>query len=177
MCHKFFITSYAKAIFELSVEQGKIQDWENMLVSAVIVSKNKEMRFLLKQSFSYKDKIADIFIDICGDVLDIYGKRLILILSQYNKLLLLPRILKMFIFFKSKYEKNITAEVISAFVLTKKQKNNIILFVQKKFFSKVLLNCRIDNTIISGFIIRVQDMVLDYSGIGCIKRLQNFLNN
>ncbi|MCR3756244.1 MAG: ATP synthase F1 complex subunit delta [Candidatus Westeberhardia cardiocondylae] len=166
---------YAKAVFELSIEQNNVKEWQFMLEFSSQISQNANIRFLLFPNFMSSKRLSDIFLDMCGSNLNIFGKNFIRVMAENNRLLLLPYVLKKFIFFRLKYENIKKVKVISAFPLTERQKRNITLFMKKKLLSKILLNCKIDKSIISGIIIQWEDFFIDYSVFNRIKCLESFL--
>ncbi|MCR3754936.1 MAG: ATP synthase F1 complex subunit delta [Candidatus Westeberhardia cardiocondylae] len=169
------VTSYANAIFDLSVEQNSIQEWQKMLFVSSIVSKNSKVNSILYSRFLGNKKIANIFIYLCGDVLNKFGKRLIYCMSKYERLHLFPDIFKVFVALRLFHEGINVVEVVSSYFLTKTQKSSIVFFMKNYLSSNVILNCKIDKSIISGIIIRVGDMVLNYSVYNSIFCLKKFL--
>jgi len=68
-------------------------------------------------------------------------------------------------------------DVISANELTEEQLNKISVAVEKRLSRKVKLKCHIDKSLISGFIIRTGDMVIDSSIRGRLNRLNDVLQS
>lgn len=69
----------------------------------------------------------------------------------------------------------IDIEVFSAIPLNENQKKKIIFALEKRLQLKVTLNCKIDESILAGVIIRHGDRVIDGSVSNRLKRLKNFL--
>lgn len=165
---------YAKAVFDFAVEHNQLEQWQQMLNFAVAVAKNDQMNSFLKEAFS-PQKTANVFLQICGDQLDQYGKNLIHLMAENKRLVALPEILRQFQHFVDDYQSLADVEVISAEPLTQKQQQNILQAMEKKLARKVKLNCSIDKHLIGGAVIRAGDIVIDGSSRGQLTRLANEL--
>ncbi|CAL4317543.1 F0F1 ATP synthase subunit delta [Buchnera aphidicola] len=166
---------YAKAIFALAVEEKKMDLWQNMLLFAVSISKDLKIKSLLAGVLS-AEYIANVFITLCGDQINLKCQNLIKIMAANKRLFLLNNVLSEFINLKNNFNKFLEVKIISAYVLNSSQLKNISLFLEKKFNRKINLKKSVKNSIIDGFIIKVNDLVIDMSIRNRLKQLQNFLN-
>lgn len=67
---------YAKAAFDFAVEKQQLTQWSEMLAFAAEVTNNEQIHELLTSSAS-AEKLAEIFIAICGEQFDEFGQNLI----------------------------------------------------------------------------------------------------
>lgn len=167
---------YAKAAFDFAVEKNSIQKWHDMLVFTAQVSQNEYIRSLLTSDMQ-AHSIAELFIKVSHDVLDEFQANFIKIMAENKRLLLLPEVLALFKQRCLERDGKADVDVISAKPLSNEQLNKITTAVEKRLSRKIKLKCHIDESIISGFIIRTGDMVIDSSIRGRLTRLNNALQS
>lgn len=167
---------YAKAAFDFAVEHNNIESWQKMLVLTSEVSKDEQIRNILTSDMK-PDAIAQLFINICKDVLDEYSANFIKIMAENKRLALLPEVFVLFQQYCLEKASAADVDVISAVELTAEQLSKISTAVEQRLSRKVNLKCHIDKSIISGFIIRTGDMVIDSSIRGRLNRLSDALQS
>ncbi|ABF13868.1 F0F1 ATP synthase subunit delta [Candidatus Palibaumannia cicadellinicola] len=167
---------YAKAVFEFAIEHNTVASWQSMLLYASKLNSNPYIAKLLSSTVITNTKIADIFIAVCGNKLDNYGRNFIRIMAYNRRLLLLPDILKIFLQLCKKNSSTIEVEVITVSALTNNQIAQITQAMRQRLSQKVKLNCIIDLSIIAGMIIRIGDIVIDSSMLGRLERLGTHLS-
>lgn len=167
---------YAKAAFEFATEHNQVDEWHKMLTFSTEVSQNAQIKDLLISDMK-PDSIAELFITVGNDVLNESGRNFIKVMAENKRLATLPEVLKLFQQFRLEKESEIDVDVISASTLTTGQLDKISVAVEKRLLRKVKLKCHIDPSIISGFIIRAGDMVIDSSIRGRLNRLSDALQS
>jgi len=167
---------YAKAAFDFAVERNCIEEWQKMLVLAARVSQDEQIKSVLTSDMK-PDSIANVFISICKDELDEYRSNFIKVMAENKRLALLPEVLALFVKYCSEREAMANVDVTSASPLTPAQLNKIKAAIEQRLSRKVKLECHIDESIISGFIIRMGDMVIDSSIRGRLNRLSDALQS
>ncbi|MDF7666561.1 F0F1 ATP synthase subunit delta [Orbaceae bacterium ESL0727] len=167
---------YAKAAFDFAIEHNSIQAWQTMLGLASEVSQNDQVKNILTSDMK-PESVAKIMTDICKDVLDDYGCNFIKVMAENKRLYLLPEVLTLFNQYYLEREEVADVDVISASELTKTQLSKIAEAVEQRLSRKVKLKCQIDESLISGFIIRTGDMVIDSSIRGRLNRLNDVLQS
>lgn len=167
---------YAKAAFDFAVEQQNLDGWQQMLAFAVEVSRDKNIIDLLS-SAAAADTLADMFITVCGDQLDKYGQNLIRVMAENKRLVALPDVLALFIQYRAEKESTIDVDVTSANELSQEQLAKMTAALEKRLSRKVILNCKIDKSVMAGVIIRAGDMVIDGSIRGRLQRLADTLQS
>ncbi|MBF4246884.1 F0F1 ATP synthase subunit delta [Vibrio anguillarum] len=167
---------YAKAAFDFAVEKKQLDQWCQMLAFAAEVAKNEQMKELLTGSVS-AEKLAEIFIAICGEQFDVYGQNLLKVMAENGRLKALPDVSEQFFALKQEHEKQMDVEVISATELSDEQLVNISTKLEQRLERKVQLNCSIDETLLGGVIIRAGDLVIDNSARGRLNRLSDALQS
>ncbi|HCZ8589559.1 TPA: F0F1 ATP synthase subunit delta [Proteus mirabilis] len=167
---------YAKAAFDFAVENQAVDKWQVMLAFTAEVALNEQVTELLSGSLA-SEKLADIFIDLCGDQIDEHAQNLIRVMAENDRLSTLPEVLSQFIQLRAVLESTVDVEVTSAIELTKQQLANISAAMEKRLSRKVKLNCKIDKSVIAGMIIRAGDLVIDGSVRGRLERLTDVLQS
>lgn len=165
---------YAKAAFDYAVEQKATDQWLQMLAFAAEVSANEAVKELLTGSIA-SDKLAEIFINVCGDQIDEKGQNLIKLLAENGRLQVLPEILGLFVEMKAELDSEIEVSVTSATELGDAQKQSLSASLEKRFGRKVQLNCKVDETLVAGVVIEAGDTVIDGSVRSKLGRLATTL--
>ncbi|MDW6018463.1 F0F1 ATP synthase subunit delta [Vibrio plantisponsor] len=167
---------YAKAAFDFAVEKQQLTQWSEMLAFAAEVTNNEQIHELLTSSAS-AEKLAEIFIAICGEQFDEYGQNLLKVMAENGRLRAIPDVFEQFVALKKEYEKNIDVEVISATELSEQQLSDISSKLEQRLERKVQLNCSVDETLLGGVVIRAGDLVIDNSARGRLNRLSDALQS
>lgn len=167
---------YAKAAFDFAVGKDQLDQWGQMLSFAAEVAKNEQMKELLTGSLS-AEKMAEIFVAVCGEQVDAHGQNLIKVMAENGRLAALPDVCEQFFALKQEHEKEIDVEVISASELSDEQQANISSKLELRLERKVKLNCSVDEALLGGVIIRAGDLVIDNSARGRLNRLSDALQS
>lgn len=167
---------YAKAAFDFAVEHQSVDRWQDMLEFTAVVTRNEQMSELLSGAVA-PEMLSNTFIAVCGDQLDVHGQNFIRVMAENKRLLVLPAVLQQFIELRAALESTIEVDVLSASVLSDKQRVNITAAMEKRLSRKVKLNCKIDKSVLAGVIIRAGDMVIDGSVRGRLERLTDVLQS
>ncbi|MCD1125706.1 F0F1 ATP synthase subunit delta [Jinshanibacter sp. LJY008] len=167
---------YAKAAFDFAVEQNDLDNWQQMLTFAAEVSRNEQVADLLSGAMA-PEHLASTFITICGEQLNESGQNLIKVMAENGRLIVLPDVLEQFIQLRSEQESTIEVDVTTAAPLNDAQLAKIATAMEKRLSRKVKLNCKIDKSVIAGFVIRAGDMVIDDSVRGRLERLTDVLQS
>ncbi len=167
---------YAKAAFELAVEKGTIDSWNEMLFFAGHVASDEQASAILA-GLPNATAQAELFIKICAEQLNEQGQNLVKVMAENGRLVALPAVAKLFANFKAEYEKEIEVDVISATPLVAAQQETLVAALEKRFARKVKLNCSEDAAVVGGLIIKAGDTVIDGSVRGKLNRLATTLQS
>lgn len=167
---------YAKAAFEFANEHYSVARWSEFLAILSEISKNEKINAIFHSDLK-SDKIVDVIKALCGDKCDQFGDNFVRVMAENKRLVVLPDVFALFQRYCAEKELIADVEVVSATALTEVQLKNISLAMEKRLSKRVQLVCKIDQTLISGFIIRVDDVVIDNSIKGRLERLSNLLQS
>ncbi|MBO1520275.1 F0F1 ATP synthase subunit delta [Oceanisphaera pacifica] len=167
---------YAKAAFDFAVEKKAVDEWLTMLGFAAEVTQNPQIDDLINSNLN-AEKMADMFLAICGEQLNEQGQNLIKAMAVNGRLSALPAVVQEFAVMKAELDRVVEADVVSATKLTKQQMAKIQASLQKRLDRKVKLNCSVNKKLMAGIIITAGDLVIDGSVRGRLSRLAETLQS
>ncbi|MEJ2345459.1 MAG: F0F1 ATP synthase subunit delta [Gammaproteobacteria bacterium] len=154
---------YAQAVFQRAVETNRLPDWTDTLQFIAAVAADDSMRQLIESARFTKSELAQLFIDVCGDRIDIEGANLVRVLAENGRLELLPEIAAVYEVLRAEAESTIDAEMISAYPVSDEQRDQVARALSTNLGRKVNLHTSTDAGLLGGAIIRAGDMVIDGS--------------
>lgn len=166
---------YAEAIFALARSRDDLKGWSEMLQFAAGVASDPQMKALAGNPRVGDEKLADLFLDVCGDRLNAQGQNLIKVLVENRRLNLLPEIVSLYESYRADAEGTLRVEVITAYALDAEQQGQIAKALDKRLARTVSLTCVTDKALLGGVIIRAGDNVIDGSARGQLQRLASAL--
>lgn len=165
MHNPLLATRYAKALLDLSIEKGQLEQvYADMLWLQSVCKSNPDFVNLLKSPVISGDKKIRIVDAVAS------GKFSVLT-SAFNTLLInksresnLPEIATAFITQYKEYKNIQTVKLTTAFPLSDELKNAIIGQVKKSTgYDNIELEEKVDKDIIGGFVLQVGDKLVDTS--------------
>ena len=168
---------YAKAVFEVAREQGKVVEWADMLSVLATVSTEPKLTVALgNPAFSAEDK-ANALADVCAESITEEGKAFLRTLAVNKRLTLIPAISELFQQFKLNFEKAVDVTFTSAFELSAEQAQTLAASLAKKLDRTINLSNETDASLIGGVVIRTGDLIIDGSVRGKIAKLAEAINS
>ena len=172
---------YAKAIFELASEDGKLPLWGDSLQVAAVVASDVDMQAMFQLPSMLANEHCELFLSVVSAVKDAPKmsadfKNLIALLAQNNRLAALPSIATAFESLKQEAEGKIEVVVRTAQKLSEKQQTAMAKSLAKKLGKEINITTEMDESLIAGAIIRAGDMVIDGSARGRLDKLATVLN-
>ena len=166
---------YARAAFEYASSKSEINQWAEMLGFCAVVADDATMKAALDQPSLNRQQAADLFNEVCTDQLDEHGKNFIKLLSENDRISLLPDIAVLFHHYQADAEGTVYAQLISALDVSDEQVQAISASLAKRLGKKISMTTSIDPSLIGGAIIRAGDMVIDGSVRGRLEKLSSTL--
>ena len=109
---------YARAVFELANESGKLSEWSETLQFMAAVASNVDAKRLLDNPKLTKEAAGEILIQLCGEQVDEQGQNLAKLLAENYRIPALPEVSKLFEELKSEIEGKTEVQVTSAFEMS-----------------------------------------------------------
>ena len=155
---------YAKAIFELSIETEVFETVESEFIQIEenIKDSAELEKFLINPLISHLKKgevIGELF---RGKVSDL-TYRFLLLVAKKGRLAVLPEIIDQFKRFSMKYRNQVEGELFSAVSLSGEQISKIRKIIENMTGKIVVLKEKVNVDILGGFIVRIEDKLIDVS--------------
>ena len=168
---------YAKAAFEYAQAHQRLANWSAMLGLAAAVSQDDTMQRVLKAPRLTSTEKATTFVEVCGDKFDAQARNFLSIVSENNRMELLPEVADMFELYKAEQEKSVDVDVTSAFALNDEQQDKLAKVLSARLGREVRLHAAEDASLIGGVVIRAGDLVIDGSVRGKLAKLAEALKS
>ena len=166
---------YAVAAFKQADEEGRLGEWAGMLELLAAIARDPTMSGLIANPRVDRDRLVDLFIEVCGDRLSDTGRNFVKVVGEYGRFALLPDISQRFAEERAAREGRNQVHVTSAFDLSDAQRAIIVEAMEKRLGTKVTLECAVDDSLIGGVVIRAGDLVIDASLRGRLAQLAQTL--
>ncbi|MDX2164819.1 MAG: F0F1 ATP synthase subunit delta [Gammaproteobacteria bacterium] len=161
---------YAKAAFEYACEQKKLKEWSESLALLASVAENAEVKSLYDDPSINSEQLSNLFAGFIKKNENL--KNFILLLSEYDRLSLLPEIAELFEEEKAEYEKVLTVQVTSAFPMDESTAKKLKASLTARLKREVNLEFEIDKGLVGGAVIRAGDWVVDGSVRAKLEKLK-----
>jgi F-type H+-transporting ATPase subunit delta len=168
---------YARAVFELAHESGSFPAWSAFLERAATVVMDERVAGLIDSPQLSRTDLADLMIDLAGDEAGEQGHNLIRLLAENDRLPFLPEITAEYAALRDAAENVVDVEVVSAVALTDQEKEEYAAAMRKRLGRDVRLECRVDESLLGGAIIRAGDVVIDGSVSGSLQQLASAVSH
>lgn len=156
--------NYAEALFKIGLSQNDAEKLYAQFKNIVeIINNSQDLRnFFENPLISHNDK-KEIIYKIFGKKFDLQLINLMNVLADNKRFSMLETI---FYCFEKKYEQknNISKiEIISAIEMNNKMKNRLLTVLNKKLDKQIIPNYLINQNIVGGLIIKINDKIIDLS--------------
>ena len=165
---------YAEAVFKLARDAGALPAWSDALARLATVAGNESARELLGNPRLSVAQVAQLVAEAAGQ-LDAQQRNFVQVLTENERLAVLPEIARHFETLRSSHEDVVDALVSSAFPLTDAQLADVTATLRTKFGRQVKVSVQTDPELIGGVSVRVGDQVMDASVRGKLAQLAGVL--
>ncbi len=156
---------YAKSLLDLSKEQNAVEEVKNdMVFFEKVVDDNSELEAILKNPIVPLDKKQGILEGVFGSKVHTITKSFLKLVVNKGRSAILFDTAKQFVEQYNAIKGIVTAEVVSASVLTDANKAEIVALVKKELgANEVVVKEKVNPDLIGGFILKVGDKQFDAS--------------
>jgi F-type H+-transporting ATPase subunit delta len=153
---------YAEALFRVA-KNGNMSAWSAMVSEMSLVGGNPEVKALADNPNLSKQQVTDIVVDLLKISISDEIRNFIEVLVDNGRVTLLPEIGTQFHALKNADEGSANALIYSAFEMSDAQVAELLTSLQKKFGRKLIPTVILDQSLIGGVRVVVNDEVLDMS--------------
>ena len=165
---------YAEAAFKVARDAGGLQAWSEALGRLSTVVGTDVARRLIGSPSVTPAQVVGTLTDVAGG-LDEAQKRFVQVLTDNERLSVLPEIATLFDELRNSHEGVLEAHVSSAFPLANSQVDEIVKILSERYGKRVKAEVHHDPALIGGVSIRVGDEVIDASVRGKLAQMAGAL--
>jgi len=155
---------YAKALFQLGVEEKKLEQLENDLTQlGKILDESEDFRLFIANPLIGESEKAKILAELFKGKLSAAGYNFLQLLTSKKRSSLLPDAIEQFRLLLHQHRHILKGELVSVVELSDTQVGKIKDSVEKMTGKTVIFDKRLDPSIIGGFIVKVEDIIIDNS--------------
>ena len=162
---------YAEAVFQLADASKQLKEWSAMLQTVAMIAADADMQSIIGNTSVNKEQVAQLVVDVAGDVMTDAGRNLVKLLTENRRLDVVAEIAEQFETLKAEAEKTVEAEIVSALEVSAVQQSMIAEKLKARLGCEVSLKCSVDESLMGGAIIKAGDMVIDGSVSGQLNKL------
>ncbi|HUR39917.1 MAG TPA: F0F1 ATP synthase subunit delta [Verrucomicrobiae bacterium] len=166
---------YAKAVFELARDEGKLAQWSSLLEGVASAVRDPKVAAAIGHPAVGRGQLADVLIQALGSAATAEAKNLLNLLAQYNRLKLAPAIAAQFEALRADAERRVEVQISTASAVDAAQQQALVAAVKKKLNRDVSVEWKTNPELIAGAEIRAGDTVIDGSISGELARLRQAL--
>jgi F-type H+-transporting ATPase subunit delta len=167
---------YARAVYELAKDKGSFDKWTDMMTFLSAVVQDEAMIEALDSPKMTEAQKAELLEAVSEGQLDDQGKNLIKVLSENDRLSLIPEICTLYEAYRDEDKGVIEAEVVSAKALSKDDEKKLAAALNKRLGCEVKIVSKVDESLLGGAIIHAGDLVIDGSIQGRLGELATALS-
>lgn len=166
---------YAKAVFELARDDGKLADWSALLAGLASAVRDPQVARAIGHPSVGRGALADVLVQAAGAAATPQARNLLKLLAEYDRLKLAPEIAVQFEALRAEAEKRVDVQIATAAAVDAAQQQALVAAVKKKLNLDVNVTWTLDPALIAGAQIRAGDTVIDGSISGELARLRQVL--
>lgn len=153
---------YAQAVFELALERNELEKWQGALDKILEISTDEEFMTLLENPRLPFETKKELLLKRLGEIHPL-AVNLTFLLVHKGTLRLIGDIYHQYQTLLDAYRGIERAKVIAAVSLSDEERDSIAMGLGKLLKRKVVIDHKVDPSIIGGFVARVADMMIDGS--------------
>lgn len=169
---------YAKALFELALEQQKLEILaEDFQMLNMLIAQNRELNLMLKSPIIKEKKKIAVFKAIFAGKIDELSLRFIILLAKNRREDLIQQVSESLITIYDEYRGIVKAWVSSAEKLDEDARKAILELLKNKSGKEIDLHENINADLLGGFIIKLDDYQYDASTKTLLKKFKDNIKN
>lgn len=162
---------YAKSLYELSKDLD--QDLNDLEVLKSCISNSNELVKVLMHPSIFKEEKKELFKNLLSGKVEDYFLYFIYVLVDNERILELENIYDTFKMLVNEKKNILNCEVVSKYPLDKNIKEDLIKYLSQKYQKEIKLKETINDELIGGIKVIVQNEVIDYTFDSTLTNLKN----
>lgn len=162
---------YAKSLYELSKDLD--QDLNDLEVLKSCISNSNELVKVLMHPSIFKEEKKELFKNLLSGKVEDYFLYFIYVLVDNERILELENIYDTFKMLVNEKKNILNCEVVSKYPLDKNIKEDLIKYLSQKYQKEIKLKETINDELIGGIKVIVQNEVIDYTIDSTLTNLKN----
>ena len=154
---------YAEAVFRSALEQNALAAVADGLALVAAIARDDQMHALLLNPKVAAPQKKEIFNAAAGDRLHDTVKRLVSMLVDNHRTVLIGSIEEQFEQLKHEHERVLRARITSAQALTEQQRTEIVSALEKRYGKKIEAELDVDPSLLGGARVQIGDQVIHAS--------------
>ena len=155
---------YSKALFQLGDEENKLEQLEKDFAQIEnLLKESEEFRTFITNPLISEIEKAKIITELFKDKLSDTGYNFLQLLTNKKRSSILPDVIEQFHLMLLQYRNILKGELVSVVDLSDTQVEQIKANIEKMTGKSVLFEKSLDPSIIGGFIVKVEDIIIDNS--------------
>lgn len=167
---------YAKAVFELALQDNMLSDWSNVLNGLKQVISDPSAVAFIHNTSTTAEQQSKLLFSVLAQLSPLKQKHLsehfLQLLAENKRLMLLPNICDQFNQLRAEHEKTLIVDVTAFSPFTADQEKQLIKRLSETLQRRITLNITVDKSLQGGAIIRAGHLVIDGSVASQIKKLR-----
>ena len=167
---------YAKALFKLSTEKGVVEEvYKNIQLLSGHYADNDSFRMFMQSPVVKAEKKKAFLKEVYENVVNPITLGAVNLIIDNNREGILDSVFRSFTSFYKKENNIKTATLYSAFEMDKEFQDKVKLIVAKELNCDVELSVIVKTELLGGFILKIDDKMVDASITGKLKRVRKHL--
>jgi F-type H+-transporting ATPase subunit delta len=155
---------YAKALFELALEQNILDKVENDIgLINQVISESRDFRLMLKSPIIHSDKKEAVIRSLFKNKIETITLHFLLLITRKRREAYIEPITREFIKLYKKYKNIITTWLQTAVKIDSQIRQEVVELIAKQTGGEVELNEEVKEYLIGGFVLKYQDYQYDAS--------------
>lgn len=169
---------YAKALLDLSIDNNSLEKVKNDMVElSEICSESKDFSNLLNNPIIHASKKVEIFKALFNGKMEPISLDFMALITKNSRASFIPTIANSFISQYKTHKGIVDVLLTSAQPLDANTKANILEKIKTSVKGEIVLEEKIDPSLIGGFIVKIEDKQIDSSVSSQLTNLKNILLN
>jgi F-type H+-transporting ATPase subunit delta len=154
---------YAEAIFRAALEKNALGPVADALATVAAIARDEQMHSVLLNPKVSAEQKKQLFAAVAGERLDELTTRLLSLLVDNHREVLIGCIAEQFDALKHEHERVLRARITSAQPLSSEQRADIVSALEKRYGKKVEADLDIDPQLLGGARVQIGDQVIHAS--------------